>query len=164
MTGDRSRQLAWASLAVALLVTILPLPAAVATMRPPWVAMVLVYWCIEAPERVGLVTAFAAGLALDLLIGDTLGQHAVGLVVIAFISLRFHNILRFYPVWQKTLAVLALLINDRVIYLLAIVLGSDPLPDWRIWLSAASGTLLWPWLYLLLDDLRVRTRKRGKST
>jgi len=164
MKNHASRLVSGASLVAALLVTLLPLPQGVEFLRPPWVAMVLIYWCIETPEKIGMATAFAAGLALDLLIGDSLGRHALGLVVIAFITLRFHNLLRFYPLWQKTLVILLLLINDRILYLLALLIGSQPLPDWRIWLRAGVGALLWPWLYLLLDDLRLRARQHGKST
>ncbi|KAG1316575.1 hypothetical protein G6F63_016017 [Rhizopus arrhizus] len=61
-----------ASLVVALLLGLLPLPALLQPLRPYWLALVLAYWVIEAPERVGLGVAFASGVIADLLYGGVL--------------------------------------------------------------------------------------------
>jgi len=69
-----------ASLVVALLLGLLPLPALLQPLRPYWLALVLAYWVIEAPERVGLGIAFASGVVADLLYGGVLGEQALRLV------------------------------------------------------------------------------------
>ncbi len=60
--------------------------------------------------------------------------------------------------WQQSLAVLALLLNDRFVVLMVRAFAGDPLPPPSFWLAPVSGMLAWPWLFLLLDDLRARQR------
>lgn len=143
---------------IAVLLTPIPLPETIAPLRPYWVALVLIFWAIEAPERVGMGAAFAAGLLLDLMTGDLLGRHALSLVIIAFIVARFRLRLRFFPLWQQSLAVAGLLLNDAVIQVWIDGLSGTALPDWRYWLSPILGMLLWPWVFLALESARRRAR------
>ena len=162
MTRDRSRPgLFPASIVVALLLGLLPFPESVAALKPYWLALVLTYWLMEAPERAGLGVAFLVGLLGDLLYGTLLGEQALRLTMLAFIVLRFRARLRFFPLWQQALAVLVLLANDRVVVLMVRGFTGEGLPPWEFWLSPLPGALLWPWLFLLLDDLRLRTRERA---
>jgi rod shape-determining protein MreD len=94
----------------------------------------------------------------DLLNGVVLGEQAMRLCALVFIALRFRSRLRFFPMWQQTLAVLALLLNDRVLLLVVRVLSGAALPPADWWISPFVGALLWPFLFLLLDDLRARLR------
>ena len=73
------------SLGVALLLTLLPLPEWASELRPPWVALTLLYWILAAPERVGVFWGWAMGLLLDVSIGTILGQHALSLAVMAWL-------------------------------------------------------------------------------
>ncbi len=73
------RHLLLISFVAALVLAIVPLPAALAAYRPDWVPLVLIFWGLMAPERIGLLTAFAMGLALDTLSGALLGQHALAM-------------------------------------------------------------------------------------
>ena len=59
---------------------------------------------------------------------------------------------------QQTLAVFALLLNDRVVYLMVHAIAGDPPPPPDFWLAPVAGMLAWPWLFLLFDDLRARLR------
>ena len=74
-----------------------------------WVAVVLLYWSVTAPRRFSLLTAFWMGIALDLLSGSLLGQHALALLVIVYIAERLHLLIRVFPLSQLGLTVLALL-------------------------------------------------------
>ena len=145
---------------VAILLTPIPLPEVIAPLRPYWVALVLIFWAIEAPDRVGMGFAFAAGIVLDLMTGDLLGRHALSLVVIAFIVARFRLRLRFFPLWQQSLAVAGLLLNDAIIQVWIDGVSGAAMPDWRYWLAPLVGMVLWPWVFLLLD----RTRRRARVT
>ena len=149
-----------ATMLLAAMLTIMPLPDTLALWRPYWMAMVVIYWCIESPEQVGLGAAFAAGVLLDLLTGTMFGQHPLSLVIIAYIIGRFRLRIRFFPLWQQALVVLAVLINDRLIYLWVLALSGQGLPDWQVLLPPVSAMLLWPWLFLLLDASRRRARTR----
>jgi rod shape-determining protein MreD len=148
------------SLAMALLLQLMPLPQALLPLKPYWVALVLIYWAIEVPERVGLGLAFLVGLASDIVTGELLGEQALRLVVLTFIVLRFRARLRFFPVWQQALAVLALLLNDRVVTLMVRGFSGEPLLPASFWLAPAIGMFAWPFVFLLFDDLRARLRAK----
>ncbi len=158
---SRERVQSWlfgGSFALAILLQLLPLPQPLAPFKPWWVALVLIYWSIETPERCGLGLAFALGFAADLLHGDLLGEQSLRLLVIEFIVLRFRARLRFFPLWQQTLAVLALLLNDRVALLMVRGFAGAPMPPAAFWVSPFAAALAWPLAFLLLDGLRVRLR------
>lgn len=150
-----------ASLLIALMLGLLPLPAAVAAFKPFWLALVLCYWLLEAPERVGLGMAFLIGLAADLVHGTLLGEHALRLCMLAFIVLRFRPRLRFFTLWQQALAVLAILLNDRIVVLMVRGFSGEGMPPSSFWIAPLTGMLLWPWLFLALDGLRLRARQRS---
>lgn len=148
------------SLLVALLLGLLPLPEAIAPLRPYWLALVLAYWVIETPERAGLGFAFGVGLVADLAFGSLLGEQALRLVVMAFILQRFRARLRFFPLSQQALAIGALLLNDRIVAAgLHLVLGAPTLAP-AYWLAPLIGLLLWPPVFVALDALRMGAMRR----
>jgi rod shape-determining protein MreD len=158
---NRVRAQGWlfgGSLALAFLLQLMPLPQMLLPLKPYWVGIVLIYWAIEMPERVGLGFAFLFGLAGDVLTGELLGEQALRLVVLAFIVLRFRARLRFFPMWQQALAVLALLLNDRVVMLMVRGFSGEAMPSAIFWLAPVLGMLTWPFVFLVLDDLRLRLR------
>ncbi len=142
------------SLLAAVALTLMPLPDEISPARPYWVALVLIYWNLEAGRLRHLGQAFVLGVLLDLLTGTLLGQHALSLIVISYLTERFRNRLRFFPPWQQAAAVMALLFNDRIVQLWVIGLTDDAWPTWTWWLAPLVGLLLWPWVFLLLDRLR----------
>ena len=148
----------WGGIAASFLLQLAPVPAVLLPFKPYWLALVLIYWMIELPERVPLGLCFALGLVADLIGGEVLGEQALRLCILCFIVLRFRSRLRFFPMWQQTLAVLALLLNDRIVYLMVHAIAGDPPPGLDFWFAPITGVLAWPWLFLLLDDLRARLR------
>lgn len=156
------RQTPWTLILLSLLaaytLAIVPLPDALQPARPLWVALVLIFWCLETPDRVGIGSAWLAGLGLDLVTGGLLGEHALRLTIMLYITHRFRRRLRFYHVWQQALAVLALLINDRIVTLWIQGVMDNPWPDWRFWISPLAGMVIWPVVFLVLDALRQRFR------
>jgi rod shape-determining protein MreD len=161
MSGrETSQVLLWLSLVLAFALTLMPLPTLLEPARPYWVALMVIYWNLEAGAMRHLGQAFLLGLALDLLTGTLLGQHALGLVVMVFLLERFRARIRFFPPWQQAAAIFALLVNDRVIQLWIIALLDNAWPPWSWWLAPVLGVLVWPWLFLLLDWLRQRQRRQ----
>ncbi|HET8818240.1 MAG TPA: rod shape-determining protein MreD [Xanthomonadaceae bacterium] len=150
-----------ASIVVALVLGLLPLPQMLQPLRPYWLALVVAYWVLEAPDKAGLGMAFLVGLLADLAFGSLLGEQALRLVVMSFIIQRFRARLRFFPVSQQSLAIGALLVNDRVIAMAVhLALGVQPLP-WSYWLAPLLGMLLWGPVYVALDAMRIGAwRKR----
>jgi rod shape-determining protein MreD len=160
MRGRAATTLHVGSLVLAVLLSLLALPPLLAPLKPFMLALVVIYWALESPERMGLGRAFLVGLVGDLASGTLIGEQALRLVVVAFIVLRLRSRMRFFPVPQQALAVLALLVNDRVVVLMVRAFSGEGWPDWTFWLAPLTGMLLWPWLFLLLDVMRLRTRPR----
>jgi len=146
------------SIVCAFLLQLMPLPPSLEPLKPYWIGLVLIYWTIEAPDRIGLGFAFCLGLVADVLVGELLGEQALRLLVLVFIVLRFRARLRFFPVWQQALAVLALLLNDRIVMLMARGFSGEPLPGGVFWFAPLVGMAAWPLVFLLFDDLRARLR------
>lgn len=150
----------WGSFAVAMLLGLLPMPVALAMFKPYWLALVLCFWLLETPERAGLGVAFGLGVVADLLFGTLIGEQAMRLTILAFIVLRFRPRLRFFTLAQQAAAVFALLLNDRVVVLMVRGFSGEGVPPWTFWIPPLVGLLLWPWLFLLLDDLRLKLRHK----
>lgn len=160
MSRQHPRWLLPASITIALLLGLLPLPEAVQPWRPYWLALVVAYWVIENPDRIGLGFAFTVGLLADLVFGSLLGEQALRLVVVTFILQRFRARLRFFPLSQQALAIGGLLLNDRIVTsVVHLALGIPLLPS-AFWLAPLVGMLLWPPLFLLLDALRLGSWRR----
>ena len=142
------------SLLLALAMGLLPLPHALQPFRPYWLALVLAYWVLEAPENAGLGLAFVSGLVADLVFGGLLGEQSLRLVVMAFVLQRFRPQLRFFPLPQQALAIGGLLLNDRVIAAGVHLVARQPQLPASYWWAPLVGMLLWAPLFLLLDGLR----------
>ena len=146
------------SVFAALLLGLLPLTPLLQPLRPYWLALVVAFWVLEEPERVGLGYAFLVGVIADLVYGTLLGEQALRLVIMSFILQRFRARLRFFPLWQQALAIGGLLLNDRVVSAAVhVALGAPTLP-WMFWWAPLLGMLLWPPVFLLLDTLRLGRR------
>ena len=155
-TPQQGRLVILATLCVALLLTIMPIPDWARHFRPAWVALILIYWAMALPHRVGIGVAFATGIMLDVISGTLLGQHALGLAVIIYITLHLHQRVRLFPAWQQSLVVLALLLLDHMLNLWVIGLTREHPPGLEYWIAPLVGMLLWPWVFVLLRDLRRR--------
>ena len=160
MSRETARWVLPASLLAALVLGVLPLPEVLVPLRPYWLALVVAFWVLESPQRVGLGFAFAVGLLADLAFGSLLGEQALRLVIIAFILQRFRARLRFFPLSQQALAIGALLYNDMVVTAAVHVLLGLPPPPALAWLAPALGMLLWAPLFFLLDAQRLRAWRR----
>jgi rod shape-determining protein MreD len=139
---------------VALLLTILPLPEWGRYLRPDWVGLVLIYWCMAVPERIGVGSGWFAGLLVDLLTGAVLGQHALALTVVAFLTIRFHQRMRLFPLLQQAITVLVLLVLHQLIALwISRFIGRPGVPLY-FWAPSLIGMLLWPPVYSMLRSIR----------
>ncbi len=158
---SRMRRNGWVlpvSLLLALLLGLVPLPQPLQPLRPYWLALVLAYWILEEPDKIGVGAAFMLGLVADLAFGGLLGEQAMRLVILAFILDRFRPRMRFFPLSQQAVAIGGLLLNDRVVGLVIhLVLGAVHLP-WIYWVAPLLVMLLWAPLYLVLDALRLNRR------
>jgi rod shape-determining protein MreD len=139
---------------IALLLTIMPLPEWLRMLRPDWVGLVLIYWCMALPERVGVVSGWLSGLVVDLLTGAILGQHALALTVVAWLTIRFHQRVRLFPLLQQAATVLVLLVLHQLLALWISRFIGRPGVDWQYWAPSFIGMLAWPLIYTSLRSIR----------
>ena len=148
------------SFIVALLLTIVPLPEWARYARPDWVGLVLIYWCLALPDRVGVVTGWFVGLLVDLVTGTILGQHALSLTIVAYLTQRLHLRIRLFPLLQQAFTVMVLLILHQLLALwISRIIGRPGVP-WYFWTPSLLGMLLWPIIYVLLHNMRYRFHVR----
>ena len=141
-----------------LVLTVLPLPEWALSFRPQWYALILAYWVMALPQRVGVGTAWGLGICVDVVSGTILGQHALGLSLIAFVVHHFHQQLRLYPLWHQAMAMLALLTLERLLSLWVIGVTHQVVTAGGFWIGPVMGMLLWPWIFVVLRDVRRRFR------
>jgi len=139
---------------VSMVLTIVPLPEWLALFRPEWMVLTLIYWCMALPHRVGVISGFGLGLLLDVLKGAVFGQHAMALAIIAYLTLKVHQQVRVFPRWQQALSIMGLLIIAQMLVMWINGIAGHKGNSWLYWLPTISSTLLWPWVYLILRDLR----------
>jgi len=146
----------YATFAIALFLTAMPLPAWLVSWRPEWIPLVLVFWCINLPHRIGIGTAWVTGMLLDVLQGALLGQHALALTIVAFLSLKLHQRLRVYPLWQQSLSIFVLVMLYQLLLLWISGIAGVSTGNWLYWLPSLSSMLLWP----VIDSV-LRSTRRG---
>ncbi len=141
--------------AMAMLLTIVPLSDQLRILRPDWVALVLIFWCLALPYRVSVGSGFVVGLLLDVLTGTLLGQHALALSLIAYVCVRLHQRIRIYPIWQQALTVLVLLILHQLLTLWIDSTIGRPPRQLSYWLPSLIGAALWPLVNRFMNSVRV---------
>jgi rod shape-determining protein MreD len=148
------------SLVVALILMILPLPDWAQMYRPNWMALALIYWSMALPQRVGLWFAFFSGIVLDTSLGTLLGQHTLALVVVVYFNLNFYQRIRVLALAQQAIYVFALLLINQVV--VAWVEGAlgRPTPLLAYFGAPLIGMLIWPWVFVILRDVRRRALLR----
>lgn len=148
------------TLLAALILSVFPLPAVIESFRPDWVAIVLLYWSFVEPHRYGLLTAAFAGVVLDTLTGSLLGQHALGLLVIVYLSQRFYFRIRAFPASQVAVVVIALLgLYEFILFWIDGIAGRT-VPLIERWAPVAGGALVWLLGIALLERSRTAAQTR----
>ena len=123
--------------------------------RPEWVPMVLIYWIMALPYRVGIGWAWLAGIVLDILEGSTLGLNAMSLVIIAYLTLSLHLRLRMFSSVQQAGMVLVLIgINLLISHWLQLLTGQTVSNNIMFLLATLTSAVIWPSLFQILRYIR----------
>lgn len=141
------------TLAIAIFLTILPMPDWAEELRPQWVALTLIYWALALPTRIGVFWAWGAGLVLDVTTGTVLGQHALSLAVAVYLAVELHARIRVFPILQQAVSVWVLLVVERLLALWIIGATGQPTPTLWYWMPTFVGMLLWPGIFIFLRAL-----------
>jgi len=140
---------------IAYLLAIVPFPEWAMNFRPEWVPMVLIYWVMALPYRVGIGVAWCSGLVLDILEGSALGLNAMGMVVIAYVTLSLHLRLRMFSLLQQAGLVLALVgLNLLLTHWLQIMTNQTVTSNLYFLFGALISAIIWPSLFQLLRHIR----------
>ena len=147
------------SLVVALMLAIAPMPEWLETFRPDWIALTLIYWSISFPHNYSVGAAWAAGLVIDVAHGTLLGQHALAMSIVIYVTVKFHLQFRQFPTLQLTATVFALIALYQFILFWVNGVAGINAPVASYWGPVIGGTLLWPQIAMLLVGVRQRARR-----
>ncbi len=151
-----ARLVVFASLVLAMILRIIPLPPDLFVYNPDWVLLFLIYWAMAIPDRVGVGYAWCTGLFVDVLTGRMMGQHALAYSIIAYLSVKFHRQLRLYPMSQQALTVLFMLSLAQLLIFWTHSIKVSSEIGLNYWLPSLFGALVWPVTFLALRRLRRR--------
>jgi rod shape-determining protein MreD len=152
-----------ASIIAALMLTIAPMPEWASPFRPDWVALTLIYWAMMLPRTYSVGTAWFVGIILDVSQGTLLGQHAIALCFVVYITVKFHLQFRVFPASQMSATVFAVLaFYQFILFWVNGVAGVNP-PVVAYWGPVISGTLIWPLMTLIFSGVHHRA-KAGTSS
>jgi rod shape-determining protein MreD len=141
---------------VGLMLMMMPLPEWAVPFRPEWVAMVLIYWCMAIPLRVGVGVGWLSGLAVDVASGAMLGQYAMSHAAMALITNKLYRRVRVFPLWQQAILIMAVIALHLVIVLIVKGVIGQRIGTLLYWMPAMTSMLLWPWVFALLRAIRRR--------
>ena len=139
---------------VALMLMVLPLPDSVLAFRPDWLALTMIYWAMMLPRSWSVGSAWLVGLVLDVAQGTLLGQHALALCFVVFVTVRFHLLMRVFPMSQLTATVFSLLALYQFILFWINGVAGVHVPAVVYWGPVISGTILWPVVSIFLHGAR----------
>jgi rod shape-determining protein MreD len=142
----------WGSLLVALLVNMSVNMGVTgcSAWAPDVLALVLVFWSVHQPQRIGVGLAFMFGLIMDVHAAGVLGQHALAYTVLGFFAITIHRRLLWFTVPTQALQVLPLFIMAHSIILVVRLVVGGSWPGWSLVLSPLLEALLWPVVSVLL--------------
>lgn len=147
-----------ATVVIALILSVVPLPHWMDVARPYLLLLLVIYWSLSAPRIAGLTFAWLCGMAIDVLKGTTLGQHALAFLLVSFLTHKFQLRMRIFPLSQQTLTVLLLLLlYEFVVFWTDGIIGY-PVTAWTRWIPVFTSTLLWPVVVGILDTWNRRSR------
>jgi len=146
------------TMVVALMLSMAPMPGWADPFRPDWVVLTLIYWSMTFPHSYSVGTAWIAGLVLDVAQGTLLGQHALALSVISYVTVKFYLQLRQFPTLQLMATVFAMLALYRFILFWINGVAGIEAPPVSYWGPVISSVLIWPLVSVLLAGVRQRGR------
>jgi len=151
----------WVSLLLALLLNMVPLG------RTPWIpdvlALVLVFWSVHQPLRVGIGVAFFFGLAMDVHQTALLGQHALAYTALSYFAIMIHRRLLWFSVPSQAVQVLPLFVAAHAIELGVRMIGGGVFPGPTMLLAPLLQAVLWPLVSVVLLAPQRRAPDRDQN-
>ncbi|MDP8080291.1 rod shape-determining protein MreD [Phocoenobacter skyensis] len=139
---------------VAFTLEIMPWPKDMQGWRPAWVVILIVYWSLALPHKINIGSAFVIGIVWDVILGSVLGIHALVLSIAIYIVVKHHLILRNMSLWFQAILIMGYVALIRImIFFIELILHNAHFHSQEL-LGAVISGLLWPWIYLLMQQIR----------
>ncbi len=122
-------------------------------LRPDAVAVVLLYWCMHKPLRIGIGTAWMIGLLADVADASVLGQHALAYSALAYGSILLHRRLQMFHLHQQLPQVFGILTLTYSIYAFT-HWQINHVAVWWYFIGCVTSTVLWFGLNIVFHLLR----------
>lgn len=151
----------WVSLLAALLLNLLPWGRWAG--MPDLLAVVLVFWNVNQPRRVGVGVAFVFGLIIDVHQGALLGQHALAYTLLSFFAITVHRRLLWFPLLSQAAQILPLFVAAHAVSLLVRLVAGAAFPGWSLAIAPLIEAALWPLVSVLLLAPQRRAPDRDKN-
>ncbi|SBS27399.1 Rod shape-determining protein MreD [Marinomonas aquimarina] len=139
---------------VALMLEGLVFPTSLIWYKPEWTLLVILYWVLALPLKVGVGIAWVLGLLVDLLQGGVIGQHSLTYVIVTATCATLYKRLRMYRRWQQSIFIFLLISMNQLVGFWIDHYTGDAEPTLMIFMPAVISALLWPWLFVLLRSIR----------
>jgi len=139
---------------IALVLTVVQLPAWLFYFWPEWIALVVIYWALIAPKRVGPFVGFIIGTLLEVLFVRKFGVLGLGLATLAFVVNSASQQLRVQSIWQQMISIGVFIAIFKLLtgWLAGLVAGFTITTEY--WYSMIGSVVIWPFAYILLEELR----------
>ena len=134
----------WSVILLSMVLTIIPLPDGINSFRLPWLMMAVIYFSIFNVSLIGIISAWLSGLILDLLTGGLMGENAMILAVLSYLSYRFRFQIRVYPIWQIMAVVLILLSFGELLSIWIQGVSGNMNFTITAWINITIAVILWP--------------------
>ncbi len=121
-----------------------------AAWLPDMLAVVLLFWTIHQPQRIGVGAAFFLGLTMDVHQSALLGQHALSYTAMSFLAIGIHRRLLWFSVPSQAAQVLPLFVVAHALALAVRLLAGAEFAGWSMLLAPLIEALFWPAISVLL--------------
>ncbi|MSR17468.1 MAG: rod shape-determining protein MreD [Methylococcaceae bacterium] len=154
MNNDNNCARIFVTFIIAMCLRIAPLPESLALLNPDWVLLVLIYWSLAIPERVGIGHAWILGILVDVLMGRLFGQYALSYSLIIYMVLIWHRQLRQFPLIQQSAFVFGCLLISQLLLFWFENIKAPAQLHVTFWLPVLSGTVSWFIVYYVMRFIR----------
>ncbi|RKP58586.1 rod shape-determining protein MreD [Pararobbsia silviterrae] len=136
------------SIAAAFVLNFLPWGRTVGI--PDFVAVVLLFWNIHQPRKVGMGIAFVLGILMDVHDASLFGEHALAYTLLSYGAISLHRRVLWFSLPVQALHVLPLLVLAQLVPFVIRLLAGAAFPGWGYLVDGFVEALLWPVASLLL--------------
>ena len=111
---------------------------------PDLLAVVIVFWAIREPRKIGMGIPFVLGLIMDAANGVLLGQHALAYSVMAFMAITLSRRILWFGLPAQALHVLGILLVGQILMFAVRMIAGASFPGYPYFVGPFIAAVLWP--------------------